>query len=94
MATYTVNQAKHATLTAATVDTVTFPDADHSVEVYNRSAAGYIYFTTDNSAPTVAGDNTFVVGPGQALPIPDAAVESANVKLISATADAYSVTAF
>lgn len=94
MATHSVNRSKHATLGAATVDTVTFPDSDHGIEVYNRSAAGYIYFTTDNSAPTSGGDNTFVVGPNQALPIPDTLVTSVNVKLISSTADAYSVTAF
>ena len=85
--------ARHGTLTAATVATVVLSDTNTGVEVYNRSSAGYIYFTVNNAAPTVAGNDTFVVGPGQSVSVPDAEVSSVNVKLISATADAYSVTA-
>lgn len=93
MAAYQVTRSKHATLTAATVDTVTFQDRHPAVEVANRAATGDIYFTVDGSAPTSAGDNTYYVGPGQAVVVdlPHASDPDA-VKLISAGTPAYSVT--
>jgi hypothetical protein len=80
--------AKHATLTAATVDVVMFQQGTPTeIEVYNRGSAD-IYFRTDGTAPTVAGDDCYVVSAGQSLVIDGAAA----VQLISASATAYSVT--
>jgi hypothetical protein len=89
MATYTVASAKHATLTANTVDVINLGSAQH-VEVINRDSSGDIYVTIGTTVPTVAGDNTFYVGPGAAriLNTPDPPV----IRLISSTACAYSVT--
>ena len=93
MATYNgVVRAKHATLTAATVDTVAFATNVSSVEVVNRASSGAgISFTTDGVAPTALGDDTYWVGPGDALVVEVGAGDT--VKLISVTADPYSVTA-
>jgi hypothetical protein len=90
MATFSVSRSKHATLGAATVDTVTLTKAYPFVEVVNRdaTAANVIYFTTDGSAPTVAGDNTIVVIPGQRVTV---APETLVVKVIGAAASPYSV---
>ena len=91
MASYTVARSKHATLTAATVDTVTI-GGNEAVEVLNRSASDTIYFTTDGSTPTVGGDDTFIVGAGQSVVIPGRRVSGEAVKLISSAAADYSVT--
>lgn len=93
MAAYTVDRAKHATLVAATVDTVTLSEFS-VVEVLNRDGVAAIYFTTDGSTPTVAGDNT------QVLPAAVGGVQVSTinisgtnvVKLISAGTPSYSVT--
>lgn len=91
MASYSVALAKHATLAASTVDTVTLTADFKAVEVTNRATSGLgISFTVDGSTPTALGDNTFWVGPGQSLTVPSGASSDA-VKLISASADAYSV---
>lgn len=91
MAAFTVALSKHATLAASTVDTVTLSVDYRSVEVVNRESSGAgISFTTDGSTPTVLGDNTFWVGAGQSVVVESFAADA--VKLISATADAYSVT--
>lgn len=90
MAAYTVGVAKHATLVASTVDTVTIPAAADEVEVVNRSTGYALYFSTTGT-PTVAGDDTFYVGPGEALTVPGSKVGT-TVKLISSAACAYSVT--
>lgn len=92
MADHTEARAKHATLTAATVDTVTLTTNYGHVEVTNRASSGAgISFTTDGTTPTVLGDDTYWVGAGQSLVVK---LEGSSdvVKLISATADAYSVT--
>lgn len=96
VAIYSVSKAKHATLTASTVDTVTLTAAPTSplsgnieVEVVNWDANASIYFTTDGTTPAAAADNTYVVGPGSALKV---ALAGTAVKLISASAAAYSVT--
>jgi hypothetical protein len=63
MAAYTVTRpafAAHAkTLVANTVDTVTFDGAIDEIEVLSHDGAAAIYFTTDNSVPTVGGASTF-----------------------------------
>jgi hypothetical protein len=89
MASYSVTAAKHATLAASTVDTVTLPGigTESHIEVSNWHSTALIYFTADGSTPTVAGDDTLVVGPGTSL-----TVTGFRVKLISASAAPYSVT--
>ena len=92
MASYTgVEVSRHKTLTAATADTVTFTSSPSFVEVKNRGS-GTIYFTTDGTAATVEGDDTFVVKGGEALTVPGGS--EVEVSLISSTADDYSVTGF
>lgn len=93
MASYTVAKSKHATLVAATVDTVNIP-ASVSVEVLNRSTDQVIYFTTNGVTPVAAADDTFIVLAGQSLTIPDSAVHGTAIKLISAGGPDYSVTVF
>jgi hypothetical protein len=99
MATYTVTRSKHATLTAATVDTVTVTPAGYNattaigthwtqVTVYNRDATNVIYLSIDGSTPTVAGDNTFVVAAAQSVTLPFGA---GALNLISSGTPAYSV---
>lgn len=90
MANYNVSLAKHATLVAATADSVTFTVPRSSVEVKNRGTSGDIYFTVNGDTPVSAADNTYFVGPGEGLVV---ALASASqvVKLISAGTPAYSV---
>jgi hypothetical protein len=92
MASYSAARSKHATLTASAVDTVTLGADWNTVEVTNRSATDPIYVTTNNAAPTVAGDDTFVVPAGgyRVLEVPTAG--STVVKLISGGNAPYSVT--
>lgn len=98
MASYSaVAPAIHKTLTAGTVDTVTFPADFPFVEVENRDTTE-LYFTADGqTAPSVLGDGCYRVGPGDSLRV-DASLKSQPtpnstvVKLISASAVAYSVT--
>lgn len=91
MASHSVALSKHATLSAATVDTITLTVDYQAVEVKNRGTSGDIYFTTDSSAPTSAGDNTYFVGPGEGLVV-RSGYNVDTVKLISAGTPAYSVT--
>lgn len=95
MATYTVNTAKHATLTANVVDTVTTstPRFGQEIEVTNRGATE-IYFRSDGATPTVGGDDCMVVLPGGALKVDRVSDDHTptTVKLISSAAVAYSVT--
>jgi hypothetical protein len=94
MAAYEVALSKHATLAAATVDTVTLTENYKAVEVKNRGAAGDIYFTMAAVAPVVGANDTYVVGPGESLvlAIPPRPGQPDAVKLISAGTPAYSVT--
>ena len=99
MASFTVVKSKTATLTAATVDTVTLSGGGFEVEVINWGASNRISFSIDGSTPTVDGDNFLPVGPGQSLKVPvagydpDPGPEDIVVKLICATGNAYSVVA-
>lgn len=53
--------ARHITLVANTVATVTL-DADYDqLEVVNVTGTAAIYFTVNGSTPTVKGDGTFVL---------------------------------
>lgn len=95
MASYTVARSKHATLVAATVDSVTLSRDYAEVEIVNRGAAGDIYATVDGTTPAPAADNTIYIGPGQALvfALPRRADNTSSaVKLVSAGTPSYSVT--
>lgn len=91
MASYSVSLSKHATLVAATADSVTFTIHRSSVEVKNWDASAVIYFTVDGTTPVSAADNMYRVGPGEGLVVALAA-SAQVVKLISAGTPAYSVT--
>ena len=100
MANYSIARSKHATLVAATADAVTLTKNYTQVEILNRSTSGDIYATVDGTAPVSAADNTFFIGPGQALLLAlpnagagtDSDAASDVVKLISAGTPSYSVT--
>lgn len=95
MATYSATIAKHATLTAGLVDTVTFDREVQTVEILNRGASE-LYFTTDGSTPVVNGDNNYVVLAGSALKVSNDGTwddRMTVVKLVSSVGIAYSVTA-
>ena len=92
MAALTAHHAAHATLTAATVDTVTLDQPIGWVEVLNRDASAVIYVTANGVDPTVAGNDTLAVPAGQKLILPtQREFGAATVKLISSAAAAYSV---
>jgi len=75
MATYTaVRRSKHATLVASTVDTVPFSSTPKTIEVRNLASTAVIFFRSDGIAPTVSGDDTDRLGPGETLE-----VDAANV---------------
>lgn len=89
----------HSTLTATTVDTVTLAWSKY-VSVINKSSTDSLYVTTDGSDPTVAGANTYFVGPEQSKMlaneglVPEPAIElfpSTVVKLISSGTPSYCV---
>lgn len=93
-------KAYHSTLAAATVDTVTLDAWGKYLLVINKSTADYIYVTTDGSAPTVEGANTYCVSPGQSKVLFNEGVEpepalalsgSTVVKLISSGTPKYGV---
>ena len=84
-------ESVHGTLVGATVSTETFT-ADNAdvIVVHFRSGTGPIYFTVDGSTPTVAGADTFVVIAGaRTIRVPSS--DAQTVKLISTTADTYSI---
>lgn len=100
MATYSVNRAKHATLTASTIDQVTVATAGIA-EVMNRTGSSEIYFTVGTVAsppadPTVGGDDCFVVPATLGSYVLERAPSFATegpvvVKLISVGTPGYSV---
>lgn len=96
MATYTLTAgqiAAHAkTLTASTVDTVTFAaDVQGNVRIVNLDGTDRIYITTDGSTPTVGGAATHVLP--AAMSVLELDITGASVKLISAGTPTYSVEA-
>lgn len=96
MANYSVASNKHATLAASAVDKVTLTGTDPDVEVSNHGSYDPIYFThaegADPPDPTVGGDNTKVVYPGESLGVKIGNTTSNTVvKLIAATITPYSV---
>jgi hypothetical protein len=101
MATYNVVQSSHATLVAATVDTVNLSSGATLLIISNRSAAsGDIYFRyatngASAQAPVTLAADSYVVPAGQtrAFTRPNTS-QVTQVKLISAGAPDYSVEAF
>ena len=90
MATYSVNRAKHATLVAATVDTVNLSYSGSVIRVKNRGTVGDIYFTVDGTTPVSGADEHYFLAPGENIVI-DNAGGIGVVKLISSGTPAYSV---
>ncbi|WP_405673256.1 hypothetical protein [Streptomyces sp. NBC_01530] len=84
----------HATLAAATVDTITF-DADYTtVEIVNRDGAAEIYATVDTGiTPTVGGAGCDVLPAAIGSLTVDASGYGSptTIKLISSGTPAYSV---
>lgn len=94
MADHTVTRSAHETLTAATIDTVTVSDPQVDVAVTNRGGSDEIYFTIDGSAPTVGGENTFVLPAAVCSRVVSSDkfnTATPVVKLISSGTPAYSV---
>ena len=85
--------ATHQTIAvASTAETVTMDVHYDAVEVINWDATNKLYFTVNALVPTVAGDGTYVVGPGDALVVAEEETNIAAVQLISAGTVAYTVT--
>lgn len=96
MATYSVSKAKHSTLVATTIDSVTVGSAG-VIRIDNRSGTAEIYFTAGPASspppdPTVGGDNTMVVPAGIVYYSHPVTPGSWIVKLISSGTPTYSVT--
>lgn len=82
MAQYDVVAAKHATLTATTVDIVTLSTFGQNVEVLNKTGAADLNVligvgttaqaatSSPVAAPTANGDNTLVIPAGGSLLVP------------------------
>jgi hypothetical protein len=82
MATYSAARAKHFTMTAAVVDTVTLAADYNSVRILNRGN-GTIFVRADGVDPVVNGDNLDVIPPGQSLAVRTPG-PTTEVRLISA----------
>lgn len=74
----TAKDIKNGTLAASTVATVTFTARYGDIEVQNLEPegatpgdTGIIYVTTNNVNPTVAGDDTYAVAPGETITLPN-----------------------
>jgi hypothetical protein len=81
-------------LAANTADTVTLSSKPASIELRNFSTTAVIFYRVDGVAPTVSGDDTYRLGPEEALQVDlPRDVEPPQVGLISSGAPAYSVTA-
>lgn len=83
------------TMTASTVDTVTFARDCEQVEVMKTdSGTASIYFTVDGSVPTVSGKNTYRVPglQGAALKVTVTGAGNTVVTLISSGTPTYDVT--
>lgn len=100
-ATVTKKYAYHGTADGTDVDKVTLTQPTDSYTFVNRGS-NEIYVTVDGTAPTVGGDNTYVVPSGFicAIPIPQPATvrgeqpAGIQAQIISGESNAYSVEAF
>lgn len=97
MATQTAISSQHATLTASTMDTITLSNPAERIIIMNRSttAGNCIFATINGPDPTVGGDDTIAIPAGMTYVTPESQTFASSidsvVKLISSTADAYSV---
>lgn len=66
--------------------------SSYAVEIKNRGSVP-IFFRLDGTAPTVGGDDAYVVAPGESLQTPSVFSSPVSVKLIASAACDYSVTA-
>lgn len=91
MAAYSVKRAKHATLVAATEDSITFTNDEpfRTVLIANRGTTDPIYFTIDGTAAVAGADETNVVSKETSKVVEG--IPTKKVRLISAGAVAYSV---
>jgi hypothetical protein len=83
------------TLSANTIDKVTFADEPPSVEVVNRDGLAAIYVTVDGSDPTIGGEGTHELPAARCsrvIPVPNKSGRpAADIKLISPGTPSYSV---
>lgn len=98
MAAYTCQSSVHKTAGVATVDSVVLSSYAPGIAIVHRDATDPFYVTTGATVagttdPVAAANDTFVVMPGQTLtlPWPANATSQAVVKIICASAKAYSV---
>jgi hypothetical protein len=89
VASYSVVTAKHATTSAATVDTITFAGNMGGLRVRNRDSTDTLYFRFDGTDPGVAADDSYVVGPGESLSVDQRGIS--EVRVISSGTCDYSV---
>lgn len=89
MAQYSVEHAKHGTLSGTTIDTVVITGEMGDIEVVNREGTAPLYVTTDDSTPAAEADNTEFVAPGASVTL---SPETRIIKIIGNTNE-YSVTA-
>lgn len=92
MASYSGLTSVTATLTAATVDTVTLTEPFSKVTVLNESSTGAISVTVDGTTPTAGGNNTYNVGPNGSVVIqfyPRLQGESSEVNGVAAPTWSY-----
>ena len=79
MANYTLNVAKHATLSGTTVDVVTTTTTGSDIEVLNRGTTDlFVTFgnglqATEIANPTTNGDDTVIIPAGYGVVLPDVA---------------------
>jgi hypothetical protein len=94
-ATIAAGQIAHhsAAMVAATLDTITFTGDRPRLKLTFTSGTTPIFFTTDNSAPTVGGTASRVLAPvvGQEVFVEPPTAGDAIVKLISSGTPTYSI---
>lgn len=91
MASFTVVTAKHATLVAGTVDTVTVTGGYPRIEILNRSGAADLYVTNDGTVPSGGCDDCRIVPAGTSLNFAASDVSGADVVQIVGNGNGYSV---
>jgi hypothetical protein len=89
MAVYDVSRAKNATLTIATVDTVTLTVNKPWIQIWNLASSGSLWFTAgvDPVDPTVAGDDTICVSAGGVVSVQWPSTLSSNVAVVKLVSD-------